>query len=106
MNFYKIDVDKKTDINKIISSLKNNTIISFKCIDVREKELRELLDNNSNILTYKILTYTEEVISDESLENINLGVDHLKQFQEFVLENLGTSDVVKEELNEVCKQVN
>lgn len=103
MNFYKMDVDKSTDIAKKLISIKNNSIISFKCLDTREKELRDELALCPRVLTYKILTYSEAVVSTEEVENINLGVDHLKHFQEFILENLGSDDIVKEELNEVCK---
>ena len=36
-------------------------------------------------------------------DNISLTVDHLEKFQEFILQELGTSDKVKEELIEVIK---
>lgn len=103
-NFYKLEVDDNTDIDTLLSKLKNNSVVSFKCLNTRENELKTKLSEINNVCNYKIVLYSETLDSDDNIVLDNLAtVDHLKQFKEFILEQLGTSKTVLEELCEICQ---
>ena len=103
-NFYKIDIEKASDISRVKSKLKNNAVVSFRCLDSLEPTLRDYLVNESLINTYKINVYSDDNREDTTLDSeLMNSVDHLKQFRDFILEQLGSSKVVQEEVYEVCK---
>ena len=102
LNFYKIDIEKESDL-KVLDRIKDNAVISIKCLETLKESLMKKLENNSKIVTYKVI-YTRERTDVEVEDTIDLGSnDHLKQFKDFIIELLGNTDVVKEELMEVCK---
>lgn len=102
LNFYKLEINKKEDL-KVLSQLKNNAVVSIRCLDEFEKEVRELINNSKAVLEHKIIIYsnkTNKVASTATLE----AVDHLKQFQEFILQREDIDlEVAQKELIEVCK---
>lgn len=102
-NFYKIEIDSKTNITNELAKIKNNAVISFRCLDSREPELRNALSNYDCITNYKVVIYSEDLQNEELDMNTLAAVDHLKQFKEFILAQLGTSKVVQEELYEICQ---
>lgn len=103
-NFYKLDIDETTNIQRLMESLKNNAVVSFKCLSSKESELKECIDKYNKISNYKIVTYIKSDETDTSSVECSINlVDHLKHFEQFVLNELGSSKVVMEELYEVCK---
>lgn len=102
LNFYKLEMNSGADIKKL-HHLKNNAIVSIKCADaLRETLLKEL--NEHPPLIYKVIYTRDSVIDGSSGDIVELNSkDHLEQFKEYILETLGSSDVVQEELQEVCK---
>lgn len=103
LNFYKIDVDSIKDLD-IFKKLKDNAVVSCKCKDTLKDALQKTLQETKNILTYKIIYTRETLAVDVSNEQISLSnKDHLEQFKEYITQTLGLSDVVQQELLEVCK---
>lgn len=103
-NFYKIDIAEEKDIKQLYS-LKQNAIICIKCINTLESAVKEAINNNKNIINYRALIYSrcdENLLGEVKQIELN-NIDHLKQFQEFILENVGDSEIIREELSEVCK---
>ena len=104
-NFYKIAIDKESDINDL-NKLKNNAIVSLKCLCGFEDKVKEILENSKKIINYRVMIERNDTFEyDGELQDLN-NIDHLKQFQEFILErqpDIGDINVVKEELVEVCK---
>lgn len=101
LNFYKIQIDKKEDINALYN-LKPNAVLTIKCIDILEEMTRNVISSIKDIIEYRIIQYSRDIIGDNNEIIIN-AVDHLDQFKKFILESLGHSDIVKEELSEVCR---
>ena len=101
-NFYKIEINNNFDLN-ILKQLKNNAVLSIKCVDKYEKDVRELL-SNKNVVEYRVIL-TKDVDTSTSVEVKFECVDHLKQFYDFVVsrDDLENIDIIKEELAEVCK---
>lgn len=102
-NFYKIEIDNSTDIEKELGKLKDNAVVSFRCLDKREPELRDLILKHPYINSYKVIIYSEQLENDTVITDNISSVDHLKQFKEFIIEQLGTSKVVQEELSVICQ---
>ena len=101
-NFYKVEINKKIDLHKL-DSLKNNAVISIKCLDTCLDDLKEKLTTLPNIVESKTIIYRE---ADESVEGetVELGnKDYIKQFSDFIIEKLGSNEIVLHELAEVCK---
>lgn len=101
LNFYKIEIDTEEDIKELYK-LKPNAVLSIKCLDVLESKTREVISTLRDVVEFRIIQYSKAVATSTDSVVIN-NVDHLEQFKKFILDNLGYSDVVKEELQEVCK---
>lgn len=95
-NFYKLD--KVSDLYH----LKNNSVVTIKVPEKDFEEAKKIINDSSNIIASRvILTSNNEggVMSEELQEK--LVVNHLEKFKDFVLDKLGNSDIIKEELIEV-----
>ena len=101
LNFYKFDINKKKDM-EALDTIKSNAILSVKCYEPLKDELKLKLLENSNILLSRI-TYFNDIVIEDGEECTLVKSDHLEQFKNYILENLGTTNIIKEELNEVCK---
>ena len=101
-NFYKIEINKEFDL-KTLNQLKRGAVLSIKCVDTLEQQVRDIL-NNKDVIEYKIIL-TKDKNQEANAEVKFECVDHLKQFIDFMLsrEDLDNIEIVKEELAEVCK---
>lgn len=101
LNFYKLEypADKK-----IFSNLKNNSVLMIKCERSYQEELKNILSNYSDkIVTTRVLLYDKDIIENIDTQVKLDKVDHLKQFTDFIHEQLGNTELINEELMEVCK---
>lgn len=103
LNFYKLTIGDEQDLI-VLDKLKNNAVVSIKCHDTVKQELLKKLDSTTNILESKVIYYSDVVNSSDKLGTADLQfADHLNKFKEFVIEKLGSTATVLEELEEVCK---
>ena len=101
LNFYKLDIADEKSL-KTLSKLKSNAVVSIKCPEALKVELNKQLEVASPLIY--IVIYTRESVLDGAGEVVELtNKDHLEQFKEYILTTLGSSNVVQEELQEVCK---
>ena len=101
LNFYKLEypADKK-----IFSNLKNNSVLMVKCERSYQEELKNILTKYSDkIVTTRVLLYDKDIIENIDTQVKLDKVDHLKQFTDFIHEQLGNTELINEELMEVCK---
>ena len=101
INFYKIDgVNSTPTFNK----LKQNSVLTLKSLEKDVSYYEEEIKKCCNIIEYRILI--EKEILKDTIDNINSNefiTDHIVEFKNYVLENIGTSDLILEELEEVCR---
>ena len=101
LNFYKLEypADKK-----VFSDLKNNSVLMIKCERSYQEELKNILTNYSDkIVTTRVLLYDKDIIENIDTQVKLDKVDHLKQFTDFIHEQLGNTELINEELMEVCR---
>ena len=101
-NFYKIQIDSEADL-KYLESLKNQAVVSVKCdssladkVKLRISELSDKIVESRIILIKKFEEATETT-------ELDLSVDHLARFIECCKANIELTNMLDEELSEVCK---
>ena len=101
INFYKLDAINHTPN---LASLKTNSVVTLRCLEKDSDGWSEEIKNCSNIIESRILI-EREILSRENIDNIKdeLISDHLSEFKKYVFETLGNSELVLEELEEVCE---
>lgn len=102
LNFYNINVQTEVNINQL-DFIRNNAVVSIKCLDTFKDALKVKLDSCKNIIAYRTI-YVKSNTTTGSEQTIDISSkDYLEQFTEYIIETLGNSDVISEELQEVCK---
>jgi hypothetical protein len=105
-NFYKLDIDKENDLSNLIklgeTSINHvNMVLSIKCEENLVDKVKSYILSNKNIIDYRLVIYRADSSVVLSGAKFN-SVDHLKQFSTFVLNNIGTNEIVEEELTKIC----
>ena len=94
-NFYKLD-----NVSEL-HMVKKNAVITCRVPIEKVEEARNIIDNSSNIIASRLII---ENNTEQSTTNIQLNnIDHIKQFSQYILDNIGDSDIIQAELQEVCK---
>ena len=98
INFYKIDtLTQKFNID----DLKNNAVVTLKTTQEEQSNYKQILDNSDKVITSRLIIAPSDNTNTTNNCKEILAVNHLDKFSEYVLNTLGTSDVVKQELGEV-----
>ncbi len=101
-NFYKLDINTESDINKL-TKLKNNAVVSIKCAANLVGSVKATLSNLTNIIEHRIVV-SKEFIAGETTEDItDLTVDQYVKFAECCREKLENTAILEEELSEILK---
>lgn len=101
-NFFKFDVDTEIGFEMMQNVLLPKSVVSVKCIEHLVPKVKEFLSNSPLVEEFRVVTAMET--QDAPKEDIKelLSIDHLAQFRDYVLEKLGTSNAVINELKEVA----
>ena len=108
LNFYKMDFTG-TNIQNISLEIKNNSVISIKCYISQVMKVNELLTQLEHRITQTRINILPDPISEEIKQvGINdsceiIATDHLDKFRVFCNSNIKMSDLLVQELTEVCK---
>ena len=103
-NFYKLEINNIEDISKL-KYLKNNAIVSIKCIDSLLTEVKNILNENLQISEYRLIAVHQNLDPNETnIEKLStLTMDHLAKFVEYCMSTFEISDALTAELAEICK---
>ena len=102
LNFYKIDINSKADLNRI-KSLKGNAVLSIQCKAPLLEELKAIISTMPDIIASRIVI-TRDITSTESEADIaDLTVDQYVKFAECCREKLEASPILEAELAEILK---
>lgn len=104
LNFYKLEIKTKADLN-LINSLKTNAVLSVKTNKEMLLEVKNAIQELDNkvvesriVLEQNIETDTEDI----SIEDLQ-GTDHIQRLIQFCKEKIINSDILESELAEICK---
>jgi DNA repair exonuclease SbcCD nuclease subunit len=101
-NFYKIQIETERDL-LLLDSLKPQAIVSLKCESTLvEAAKRRLVELQDKIIESRIILVKKY---EETTENadLDLTVDHLARFIECCKANIEGTNLLDEELGEICK---
>lgn len=103
-NFYKLNFSTNTldDIKQKLLHCKNNSVISLTS-DYSSTEIISIIDEinamyPNKIVERKIITNAKTTVDSDITVELS-KINHIEKFNEFVLEQLGESDIVKHELS-------
>lgn len=100
-NFIKLEISNEKDLKSL--DILPHSVISVKCKEDLVSKLREILDTHPDVEDYRVISVADENnLSEDTSIEFN-SIDHLRQFQEYILEQIGKSDTVIKELVEVLK---
>ena len=106
-NFYKIDINSTEECDKKLNKLRSNSVITIKCpedilIAVKEK----LLNYSNKIVESRVIADATKkdssILVENKIEELT-KLDHIKSFNEYIVNTLGANEIIQEELSEICK---
>jgi DNA repair exonuclease SbcCD nuclease subunit len=101
-NFYKIQIDSEKDL-LLLEQLKSQAVVSIKCEStIVEKTKQRLQELQDKILDSRIILVKKYEEATDDVE-LDFSVDHLARFIECCEANIENTNLLKEELSEVCK---
>lgn len=102
-NFYKIQINCENDL-ALLEKLKPQAIVSIKCNSkVLEKTKQQLECLIDRIIESRLIIIKDFENSTEEPDSIDLSVDHLARFVECCKATIECSNLLEEELAEICK---
>ena len=82
----------------------SNSVVTAKLYAEQLNKVNEFIKDNENIVAHRFVVSSNNKHSNNlSTNSIQLSVDHLEKFQEFVLDRIGNNDLVNEEILEVVR---
>ena len=101
--FYKVEINSEKDIGKL-HKISNDAVVAIRCKEEYVLPVRTILMSKSNILESRITLIPSQNSNDSAISQVELvNVDHIALFNNFIIEQLGNSNIVKEELQEISK---
>jgi hypothetical protein len=108
MNFYKLNasyIEDEIDLKLLLNTIGTNAVSTIKVkaskMDIARKVLETFSETNG--LEYRLLVEHEtSTDSNTTIDELQTD-DHLKQFEQYVLTNIGDSDIIREELSMVMR---
>ena len=104
-NFYKLDFTNCEDnknIDSIISKCVCNSILTIKAYEKQIDYIKtnKLLDKG-NIIEYRLISVFKH--NDDNRQDIKdlVNIDHIEQFKNYILGQLGSTDILLQELSEL-----
>lgn len=106
--FYKLDFStydesKDSEIQRVLETLPGPAVITVKVQPRNEIFAKDLISTMDNIIESRVILDMGAVKIDQYPEAIkNLNKDHFSRFSSFVLANVGDSEIIREELINIC----
>ena len=94
-NFYKLEIRNREDLDKL-KDLKENAVLSITTTEMLSNDVTQALIDNNIKWSRKMIEYN--IVSDNNEIEQLVTSDHITQFKDFVHEQLGTSEIIEDEL--------
>lgn len=102
MYFYKVDVNEEDDVRKL-DSIISKGVVSIRCKESLSQCVRDRVVSNPNIIESRITLISDTTSSGESTISELANTDYITTFKQFILDQLGNSEIVNEELMEISR---
>ena len=105
--FYKIDATDCLTTDQLshkLSVINNNGVATVHVSDKIAENARNILEEMKKdmLQEYRLIVKREHTVTD-STNVVSTSVDHLKQFYDYVVSEIGNDDVIQEELQKVMR---
>ena len=95
-NFYKLEINTSDDF-ELLNKCVNNAVLSIKVKEPLVADLKLKLAEYS-FIDYRIITIADLTLdTTETIQSIT-ATDHITQFKNYIVEQLGQSEILMEEL--------
>lgn len=101
-NFYKFSEDSCERYLKYGFMFKPNSAVSAVADEKYYELVLKKLKAESNVVAHRVII-KRDFEGIEETKNSFTSIDHIEQFSNYVLANIGNTDDIKQELNEVCR---
>lgn len=102
LNFYKLNFSSIDSLTKELENLLPNPVLTVQVSEDIATLAKERLSEWDGIVSFRVITTDttkEKNVQEENLIQLN----HIDSFRQYMLDALGDSDIVKQELQEVLK---
>jgi hypothetical protein len=108
MNFYKLIFTSSTqtieDVKHQLDKVVAPAVCTIKVTPSIEMTVKNLLQEYNSIIECRVLIDGVQEGEDTSVVSLNeSSLDHITKFQQYILENVGSTDILKSELERVSK---
>ena len=109
MNFYKLNLTnltKENDSTTILLNLndvKYPAVVTVTATHENVSYIKNIIEESDSIIESRCIIEGSISTPTEEFSNEEHTVDHITKFQQFVLEHIGTSDLIQNELERVSK---
>ena len=105
--FYKLDCTNETtdeDIYHILNCLNYNAVATITVPEEFSSKAREYLEKlkGTHICEYRLLIDRSQT-HERTTDIVNTTNDHIKQFEEYVLTEIGNTDIIRDELSHLTR---
>ena len=105
--FYKLDFsnyDESMDsqIQRTLDNLPGPAVVTVRISPKNEFIVKDLLSTMSNIVESRVILDMTSSNIEENTETLTVNRDHFSRFASYIVETLGDSDIVREELINIC----
>ena len=73
------------------------------CKESEYSRMKEFLDNNSSVITSRIIVTPDTKEETETSNKEIFTLDYLQKFNDFITTELGSNDIITTEINEVLR---
>lgn len=104
-NFYKMDLTNCStydDMEIEFKKLRSNAVLTIKCQQCMS-EYVQTLAHTYGVVAYRLLVEHELTSATESSHTLRSEVDHLVQFKDYVLSEIGDTNIIREELSLIMR---
>ena len=107
LKFYKLDFstyDESMDsqIQRTLDNLPGPAVVTVRISPKNEFVVKDLLSTMNNIIESRVILDMTSTNVEENTEILSVNRDHFSRFASYIVETLGDSDIVREELINIC----
>ena len=100
-NFYKFDFTERLDLDAL--NLNCTSVITVKCWSDDVVFVKEKINQNPKIIESRVISVSKIKDVDPEETSSLTSVDHIAQFKNYIVEQLGSTEIVLKELAEISK---